>query len=89
MPRRSRASSRGRQRLDGNHFGAIIDAATFHRLCARLEESNAHFIVSPHVQHEGTPRERRKAVLCDPSGNAIELKCYREPSQICSPRNNG
>ncbi len=68
--------------LDGNHFGAIIDPTLFHRLARRFEVAQASFIVPPQVQREGTPSERWKMIVADPSGNAIELKCYRDESQI-------
>ena len=68
--------------LDGNHFGAIIEPALFHRLARRLEGAQVSFIVPPQVQREGTPGERWKMIVADPSGNAIELKCYRDESQI-------
>jgi extradiol dioxygenase family protein len=28
----------------------------------------------------GTPREQTKAMIADPSGNAIELKSYADPA---------
>ena len=72
--------------LDGNHFGAIIEPALFHRLARRLEAAQVSFIVPPEVQRQGTPGERWKLIVADPSGNAIELKCYRDESQIFNPR---
>jgi extradiol dioxygenase family protein len=71
--------------LDGNHFGAIVGLDEFHRLAARLEDAGARFIVPPQAQRQGTPGERWKMIVADPSGNAIELKCYRDESQIFGP----
>ena len=71
--------------LDGNHFGVILDPDLFHRVAQRLKAADAHFIVAPTVQREGTPSERWKMIVADPSGNALEFKCYRDESQIFTP----
>jgi extradiol dioxygenase family protein len=72
----------GAHTLDGNHFGAIVDDAELERLRERLVAAGVTFLVPPQVQHEGTPRERRKMIFLDPSGHAIELKSYRDETQI-------
>jgi extradiol dioxygenase family protein len=71
--------------LDGNHFGAIIDPADFHRLASRFKAASVSFIVPPEVQRAGTPSERWKMIVADPSGNAIELKCYKDEAQVFKP----
>jgi hypothetical protein len=68
--------------LDGNHFGAILPPDEFGRLAATLKTQNVPFIKEPEIQHEGTPRERRKMIFTDPSGNAIEIKSYSDTSKI-------
>ncbi|HLK93667.1 MAG TPA: VOC family protein [Polyangia bacterium] len=71
--------------LDGNHFGAILAPDHFHRLAARLREAGARFIIQPQSQRQGTPGERWKMIVADPSGNAVELKCYLDEAQIFAP----
>jgi len=68
--------------LDGNHFGAIVDTTEFHRMAERLTAAGARFIVAPEAQRLGTPDERWKLIVADPSGNAIELKCYSDESRV-------
>lgn len=68
--------------LDGNHFGAIVTPSEFAQLEAQLRSANVAFIQEPAMQHAGTPGERRKMIFTDPSGNAIEIKCYAEPASI-------
>jgi extradiol dioxygenase family protein len=34
------------------------------------------------LEGEGSPQERRKMVFLDPSGNAIEIKSYRDESRL-------
>lgn len=79
-PGRVRAASA--DALDGNHFGAILPQDEFQRVAARLQAANVHFITPPVGTEPGTVTERWKMVFTDPSGNAIELKCYRDESKI-------
>jgi extradiol dioxygenase family protein len=70
--------------LAGRHFGAIIPAEAFDRLARQLAAARATFLVEPHAEEAGTARERRKMIVLDPSGNAIELKTYRDESLLFS-----
>lgn len=70
--------------VDGNHFGAIVTPAEFVQLESQLLSAEVAFILEPATQHAGTPQERRKMIFTDPSGNAIEIKCYADPSRIFS-----
>lgn len=66
-----RASEMG---LDGNHFGAIVDARQFDALLAKLRAAKVEFLLDPERQAPDQ-RARRKMIFTDPSGNAIEIKC--------------
>lgn len=68
--------------LDGNHFGAIVTPPEFLRLKEQLRSAGVAFMQEPATQYAGTPQERRKMIFTDPSGNAIEMKCYVEPASI-------
>lgn len=68
--------------LDGNHFGAILPARDFDQLVAAAHTHAVPFLVESQTHDGGTPRERRKAILVDPSGNAIELKSYADDAKI-------
>jgi len=68
--------------LDGNHFGAILTTDEFMQLEARLRSAGVTFMHEPATQQAGTPQERRKMIFTDPSGNAIEIKSYADPSSI-------
>jgi extradiol dioxygenase family protein len=68
--------------LDGNHFGAILPHDEFQRVAACLQAANVHFIKPPAGTELGTAAEQWRMVFTDPSGNAIELKVYRDESKI-------
>ena len=64
------------------HFGAIIPWDTFHALAQRLATAGIPFIVTPRIRFEGKPGEQATMFFEDPSGNAIELKAFRNPTDV-------
>ena len=60
------------------HFGATLSWDDWEGLIAGLTQ----FVEPPRVDYQGTDREQAKAMLCDPSGNFIELKAYRDPRAV-------
>jgi len=63
------------------HFGATLSLEKFEQLQKALRAAGARFLIEPEVQAAGTPDERRKLVALDPSGYAIEFKCYVDPAR--------
>ncbi len=62
------------------HFGVTLpDEDRWRHLVERLRADGAPFLREPAIDYAGTPRQQRKAMVADPSGNAIELKTYRDP----------
>jgi extradiol dioxygenase family protein len=80
QPDRVRAAGDGD--VEGRHFGAIVSPAEFERLAGALASRPVTFLVEPRLEGEGSPLERRKMVFLDPSGNAIEIKSYRDESRL-------
>ncbi|HLM95419.1 MAG TPA: VOC family protein [Acidimicrobiales bacterium] len=60
------------------HFGVTLVEAQWNELIDRLRASATPFVRDPTTDYAGTPREQRKAMVADPSGNAIEIKTYRD-----------
>jgi len=61
------------------HFGVTLDADALASLFARLESRPVHWLKRPTTDDAGTDRSQTKAMIADPSGNAIELKTYADP----------
>jgi hypothetical protein len=80
QPDRVRTPEAGR--VEGRHFGAIVSAAEFDRLAGTLAARPVTFLVPPRLEDEGSALERRKMIFLDPSGNAIEIKSYRDESRL-------
>lgn len=64
------------------HFGLILDWDAWHALAERLRQLDTAFVIEPHVRFAGEIGEQATMFLRDPSGNALEFKSFRDPSQI-------
>ena len=64
------------------HFGAILEWDAWHNLAERLKEVGITFIIEPHIRFRGQVGEQATMFLTDPSGNALEFKAFKDPSQI-------
>ncbi len=61
------------------HFGVTLTEDRWRDLVDRLRAGDVAFLREPTTDHAGTPREQLKAMIADPSGNAIEIKTYKDP----------
>jgi hypothetical protein len=62
------------------HFGALLGWEDFHTLASRLTGAGLAFVVRPSIRYRGQLGEQATMFFLDPSGNAIELKAFRNPS---------
>ncbi len=69
------------------HFGCIFPWDEFHTLAGRLKEINAEFIIEPTIRFAGQPGEQATMFFKDPSGNSLEIKCYKDPQHIFTVNN--
>jgi extradiol dioxygenase family protein len=59
------------------HFGAVLDFFYFDVLEQELRAAQVPFVIEPHVRFKGQPGEQRTMFFLDPSGNAIEIKAFK------------
>ncbi len=64
------------------HFGVILSMEDWHDLAHRLIRAGTDFVVRPHVRFQGQVGEQATMFFLDPSGNALEIKAFRDPSQV-------
>jgi len=62
------------------HLGALLGWEDFHTLASRLTGAGLAFVVRPSIRYRGQLGEQATMFFLDPSGNAIELKAFRNPS---------
>ena len=66
------------------HFGCVLDWNSFNDLADKLQSTGIKFIVEPNVRFKDLPGEQATMFFEDYSGNAIEFKAYRNPSEVFS-----
>lgn len=64
------------------HFGAVLPWDDWHRLAERLRAAGVRFRLEPRVRFRGQVGEQATLFLLDPSGNALELKAFRDPARL-------
>ncbi|MDN3203879.1 VOC family protein [Algoriphagus sediminis] len=64
------------------HFGAILPWEEWHELADKLKEHGIEFVIEPYIRFEGEVGEQATMFFLDPSGNALEFKSFKDPSQI-------
>jgi extradiol dioxygenase family protein len=65
-----------------SHFGLVLEWRQWHAVVERLREKSVTFLVDPCLRFEGQAGEQATLFVQDPSGNAIELKSFREPARL-------
>lgn len=64
------------------HFGPILSWADWHVLRDRLVAAKIEFVIEPYVRFKGETGEQATMFFYDPSGNALEFKSFKDPSQL-------
>jgi extradiol dioxygenase family protein len=64
------------------HFGVVLPMEAWEALAARLRAAGVGFLIEPHVRFAGQVGEQATMFLRDPSGNAIEMKAFRDPARL-------
>lgn len=64
------------------HFGAILPWADWLGLRDRLVEARTDFVIEPYIRFKGETGEQATMFFYDPSGNALEFKSFKDPSQL-------
>jgi extradiol dioxygenase family protein len=64
------------------HFGVVLEWNHWHQLVDRLRAAGIHFGIEPGIRFQGKVGEQATMFFQDPSGNALEFKTFRDPSQL-------
>jgi len=64
------------------HFGAVLGWDDWHALKARLIARSTDFVIEPYIRFKGETGEQATMFFLDPSGNALEFKSFKDPSQV-------
>ncbi len=64
------------------HFGLILPWEEWQETARAWEARGVRFLVSPRIRFAGEVGEQATLFVEDPSGNAIELKSFKDPSRV-------
>ncbi len=59
------------------HFGVILSMDEWQQLADQLADK-VEFIIKPYIRFKGEAGEQATMFFCDPSGNAIEIKAFKD-----------
>tara|TARA_Y100000589_G_C26968007_1_gene553404 strand:- start:91 stop:285 length:195 start_codon:yes stop_codon:yes gene_type:complete len=60
----------------------ILGWDEWHKLSSELKSDNIDFIIDPYIRFKGETGEQATMFFLDPSGNALEFKSFKDPSQV-------
>ena len=64
------------------HFGIILDCSKWEQLRKNLIFKKVDFIIDPNTRFKDSPGEQKTMFISDPSGNALEFKCFKNDNMI-------
>ena len=67
----------GDQRVPMPHFGLVLALTDWQAMTQRLKADGITFVLAPQVRFEGEPGEQWTMFFCDPSGNPLEIKGFK------------
>ena len=66
------------------HFGVVLSIEEFEEFLLQINDKNIDFIIEPTIRFKGEIGEQRTMFLRDPSGNAIEIKAFKDMDNLFS-----
>lgn len=64
------------------HFGVVLPWKDWQELAERVKQHGIDFVIEPYVRFEGQPGEQATMFFLDPSGNALEFKAFKNPTDL-------
>lgn len=64
------------------HFGVVLEWQQWHDFADRLKKHQIKFVIEPYIRFRNQIGEQATMFFCDPSGNALEFKAFKDISQL-------
>ncbi len=64
------------------HFGAVLSIPEWEALAAKLKAAGTQFVIEPYIRFKGEVGEQATMFFRDPSGNAIEIKAFKNMDSL-------
>ena len=72
------------EEVPGPHFGVVLSIEKFEEFLLQINDKNIDFIIKPTIRFKGEIGEQRTMFFKDPSGNAIEIKAFKDMKKLFS-----
>ena len=66
------------------HFGVVLSIEEFEAFLLKINDKDIDFIIEPTIRFKGEVGEQRTMFFRDPSGNAIEIKAFKDMNNLFS-----
>ena len=64
------------------HFGVVLSIEEFEEFLSKIDGKDIDFIIKPTIRFKGEIGEQRTMFFRDPSGNAIEVKAFKDINNL-------
>ena len=64
------------------HFGVVLSIEEFEAFLLKINDKEIDFIIEPTIRFKGEVGEQRTMFFRDPSGNAIEIKAFKDMQNL-------
>jgi uncharacterized protein len=64
------------------HFGAVLSIPAWESLAEKLKQAGTKFVIEPYIRFKGEVGEQATMFFLDPSGNAIEIKAFKNMESL-------
>ena len=64
------------------HFGVVLSIEEFEEFLLQINDKNIDFIIKPTIRFKGEIGEQRTMFFRAPSGNAIEIKAFKDMNTL-------
>ena len=64
------------------HFGVVLSIEEFEEFLMKINDKDIDFIIEPTIRFKGEVGEQRTMFFRDPSGNAIEIKAFKDMENL-------
>ena len=70
------------EKAPASHFGVVLTWDDWDALQQQLVDAGVAYAIAPVLRFPGRRGEQRTCFVCDPAGNHLEFKCFRNPEML-------
>jgi extradiol dioxygenase family protein len=82
MPSKPAHNEVDKQAVPVPHFGLVLGWQEWQQLAQKLKLAEVKFVIEPCIRFAGQVGEQATMFFCDPCGNALEFKAFKDREQL-------